>query len=178
MKIIIMAIVIIISLSTGAIPTLSQGKLFSPENQSFSIEMPSAPECNSNPIDLFGEKIHLNICIYSNEPAQLFYSLTYFNRLNSTLDVDQKVVLRAARDGALVMSNSRLISESEITVDGYFGLECVERANDIELQSITRYVITDRQIIFADISGQPGKIPDRLARTYLDSLRFSNKKNE
>jgi len=166
-------IAVVIFLYMGAIQTLGQGEIFSPKNHSFSIKMPRAPKCVSEPVDMLGETIELHICAYADEPVQLFYSITYFKRPRSSFAVDDKTALRGARNGALAMTNTRLISEREVTVDGNLGLECVLRANDINMLSTKLFVITKQEMVVADMSGQPGKMPEKEVRAFLDSLRFT-----
>ena len=161
-------------LYTGGTQASGPGEVFTPKDRSFTVKFPGPPKCKSEPVDMPGETIEMHMCVFADEAAQLFYGLTYFNRPKSSLGVDDKTALRGARDGSLAMSNSQLISEREITVDGYPGLESVHRARDIEISSTTRHIITKRQLVFVDISGQPGKVPNSVVRAYLDSLRFTS----
>lgn len=156
----------------GVILAFGQSELFSPKDRSFTVKFPGPPKCVSERLDSFGEIIKMHMCVYADESAQLFYGLTYFDRPRNSLAVDDSTALRAVRDGALALSNSRLISEREITVNGYLGLECVKKTNDINMSSTTRYIITKQQIVSVDVSGQPGKMSESLVRGFLDSLRF------
>jgi hypothetical protein len=168
-------IAIFLFLSIGAIPTLAQRQEFSPEDRSFTITMPGTPKCDSERIKMFGETIKINMCVHADEPAQRFYSVTYLDRPQSSFEFDDKTALKSGYLGALAMSNSRIVSEREVTVDGFLGIEAVWRANDINMSSTKLFILTEQRMVIADISGQPEAIPENLIRAFLDTLRFTVK---
>ena len=161
------------SLFNGAVPMLGKDQAFSPDDRSFTIKMPGVPKCATERVNVFGETVEVHMCVYADVPAHRFYSVTYLNRDRSSLAVDDKTALRGGYEGAMVMSNSRVISEREVTIDGFLGIECVWRANDINMSSTKLFVLTKEKMVIVDISGQPGKIPADVIRRFLDTLRIT-----
>ena len=160
-------------LSIGSVPTLVQDQEFSPEDRSFTIKMPGTPKCASESVKMFGETIEINMCVHADEPAQRFYSVTYLDRPPSSFEVDDKTALKSGYFGALAMSNSRVVSEREVTVDGFLGIEAVWRANDINMSSTKLFILTKQRMVIADISGQPEAIPQNVIRAFLNTLRLT-----
>lgn len=172
-KLIMRFVVFAATVSLCATTAFGENVVYTPADRSFSITFPGTPDCSSAAVTFLGESQIVHTCTYANKPAGLYYSVMYFDRPRASLGVDPMSALRAARDGALEQTNSQLVAEREITVDGYSGLECAVRGNDVAMASTTRFVITDRQLVVVDVSGTPGKMPDELVRPFLESLHLA-----
>src|SRR5262249_34129440 len=83
---------------------------------------------------------------------------------------DSKVVLQKARDGAVGAVNGKLISEQEITLQGFPGLE-FQVANDAFHARVRMYLLKTRLITAMTIAPKETQLPQNSSRV-LDSLKL------
>ena len=149
--------------------------IFKPEIGTFTLEFPGNPACKSVVIDQLKPPIGMIVCTFANVKDQLFYSVVYYDNHTKSESISEYENLRNALTGMLTKSQSELIYESEITINGRTALESLSKEkNDLVL--VSRFLFIDKSLVLIQIGGWRGRLMPEDVSAFLDSLRITSKK--
>jgi hypothetical protein len=104
---------------------------FSPEGGGFSVQMPRTPEEQSKVLDTPAGPLKLNM--YLCKAGNWVYMVGYTE--HEKLGGDAEEILDGARNGAVKIGNSKLISEDSISLDGNPGRDLrMEAPNGLRMR--------------------------------------------
>ena len=144
-------------------------------NTGYSVQMPGAAECSSSTVDTILGKQEIHLCSFFDREAGVGYAIQYVPIPDISRGKDPGALLEGGRSGAAVMTNSEVVRETKIVVDGYPGLETLLQARDGSTASLVRFVLTDRHLVLVSVVGIGDSVTSATAHAYVESVRIKGR---
>jgi len=141
------------------------------DDDGFAISAPQAPTMSKANVDTAAGPIEMhNYMVELGDDAAMLASVADYGA--NLLKADPKAVLQGGKEGAMKNTNSHLVSERDITLQGYPGL-AIETENDTMHFSAHFYLVKSRlyQTVVVTSVGKPFADTER----FHDSLHFLEK---
>ena len=140
-------------------------------NGAFSIDLPGKPDVETKQTPAEDGSV-ITINVVSLQPtSHLAYSCAYTDR-QGTSDKSPKQILESARDGSLAKVQGTLLSQKQVTAQGYPGLEWQARARGNSLVDARAFAAGNRlYMITAVATVEQDREPKTIQRVF-DSFRI------
>jgi hypothetical protein len=146
-------------------------KTYTPPNGAFSIDLPGTPDVETKRAPTEDGSL-VTINLVSVQPTNhLAYTCAYTDR-EGTSDKSPKQILESARDGSLTKLQGSLISQKQITSQGYPGIEWQARAHGNAVVDARFFAVGSRlYMIMAVATDEHDREPKTTQRVF-DSFRI------
>lgn len=146
--------------------------IFSPGDKAFSVSFPGKPTCSQQDLKTPGGAFVVHTCTYSNVPAQLVYSVTFFKIPPTSAPLDSRRVLKGAMEGEAAVAKSQILEVKDVSVGTYPGLQSVMHDSD-GLITRSQYVHAEGRLLSLAVAGWKGRVPSEVVRNFFGSLKVN-----
>ncbi len=152
------------------------------KSEVFQIEFPKEPATTTEVIDSEIGALEMKIFLYDASQAgtddNLVYMATYIEYPDTLISSEQtdkiSAIFRGAIDGMVNNVSGKLLSESEITLNGFPGKEVkIDFRNGLAIFKVRFYLIKHKMYIIQTIT-ETGKFPNKSVDRFLDSFKLIN----
>ncbi len=150
----------------------AKASIFSPGDNSFSVSFPGKPTCVQQEAGAPGALFTVHTCAYSQAPARLLYSVTFFKIPPTKVPLDNRRLLQVAMDGQAAAANSRVLEVKDVSVGSYPGLQGVIQDPDGSITS-SQAIVAEGQLITLVIGDGKKRVAPEVASNFFSSLKVN-----
>ncbi|MFM9948007.1 MAG: hypothetical protein ACKV1O_08725 [Saprospiraceae bacterium] len=152
------------------------------KSEAFQIEFPKEPDATTEVIDSEIGALEMKIFIHDASQAgtddNLVYMAAYIEYPDTLISSEKTdkiaAIFRSAIDGMVNNVAGKLLSESEIVINGFPGREIkIDFGNGLAIFKVRFYLIEHKMYVIQTVT-ETGKFPNKSVDRFLDSFKLIN----